>query len=357
MNFRPSVVGLSPDGLQAALGEAPDAPLRARQICAWVYRRGAQSFQEMTDLPEGLRESLSREWEINPLRVLSRVEAPDGVIKLLVHSGDGEGFECVLLPSAGRVSCCLSTQVGCAMGCEFCATGLGGFDRNLTVTEIVAQYLVLQSLSKNRISHVSFMGMGEPLLNFENLMASIAILHDQVGISHRHITVSTVGIVPQMEKLGETGVPINVAVSLHSPFDEVRSELMPVNRKWSVGELMAASRRLVETTGRKITFEYLLIRDKTDSVQQADALASLVKGTPCLVNLIPFNAVRTEQKFRRPEPSRIRAFRERLESYGVNVTQRVERGHEIKAACGQLAGKHRGRYAKRRSQFSLRSEA
>ncbi len=320
---------------------------RGRQLASWIYKKAALSFEEMPDLPAALRARLAETHVVNPLVVAEHQRSSDDVDKLLVHGGDGDVFECVLLPFEDRVSCCLSSQVGCPMGCTFCATGLGGFDRNLSAGEIVAQYLLLQSLSSKRIGHVVFMGMGEPLLNLDQLVKAMALLHDEVGLSYRHMTVSTVGLVPQIEKLGEMRLPIHLALSLHSPFDEVRDRLMPVNHKWPVEVVVGAMRDYSRMTGRKVTFEYLLIDKVNDTPEQADALARLVKGLPSVVNLIPFNTVDTKQGFARPNRERVRAFRRRLESHGVNVTERVERGHDIAAACGQLAGRHKGRFAKR----------
>jgi 23S rRNA (adenine2503-C2)-methyltransferase len=238
------------------------------------------------------------------------------------------------------------------MGCRFCATGLGGFDRNLEAGEIVGQYLLLQSLTERRIGHVVFMGMGEPLLNLPNVLKSLRLLHDEVGLSYRHLTVSTVGLVPQIRQLAEENLPIHLALSLHSPIDEIRDRLMPVNHKWPVAEVVGAMRGYGQTTGRKVTFEYLLIKEVTDTPDQARELARLVKGFPNVVNLIPFNWVDTEQGFARPERERVRRFRSILESAGVNVTERTERGHDIAAACGQLAGEHAGRFAKRAKEGS-----
>ena len=233
------------------------------------------------------------------------------------------------------------------MGCKFCATGLGGFDRNLTAGEIVGQYLLLQSLTERRISHVVFMGMGEPLLNLPNVREAIRLLHDEVGLSHRHITVSTVGLVPQIRQLAEERIPIHLALSLHSPLDDGA-------RPPHAGEPQVARRRghgrdarVRRATGRKITIEYLLIKDVTDTPEQAHALAQLVRGVPNVVNLIPFNWVDTEQGFARPTRESVRTFRGILQSKGVNATERQERGHDIAAACGQLAGQHKGRYARR----------
>jgi 23S rRNA (adenine2503-C2)-methyltransferase len=298
-------------------------------------------------------EELAGKFTLEPLTVTSHKKSSDGVDKLLVHGGDGQVFECVLLPYEDRVSCCISSQVGCPMGCSFCATGLGGFDRNLTAGEIVSQYLLLQRLSERRVSHVVFMGMGEPLLNLDNVLKALKILHEEVGLSYRHLTVSTVGLVPGIDRLAEERIPIHLALSLHSPFDEIRGEMMPVNKKWPVAEVVASMKRYQKATGRKITIEYLLIGELTDTVEQAAELARLIRGTPSVVNLIPWNFVDTEKGFKRPSRERVRAFRRELESRGVNVTERVERGHDIAAACGQLAGEHQGRFARRERLSAL----
>jgi 23S rRNA (adenine2503-C2)-methyltransferase len=331
--------------LAVSLGEKP---FRGRQIGNWLYRRPVATVEQMLDLPAKFREVLAAGHDVSPIVTATHRRSSDGVDKLLMHNGDGQVYECVLLPYEERVSCCLSSQVGCPMGCTFCATGLGGFDRNLTAGEIVAQYLALQRLSDRRVSHVVFMGMGEPLLNLDNLLAAIRLLHTEIGLSLRHMTVSTVGLVPQIQRLAEERLPIHLALSLHSPFDDVRSRLMPVNHRWPVVEVVSAMRDYQRATGRKVTFEYLLIADVNDSVEQAEALARLLRGFPCIVNLIPFNWVDTGQGFQRPSRERVVAFRRALESRRINVTERVERGHDIAAACGQLAGQHTGRFANRR---------
>ena len=349
----PSLVGMRPAEMRSALAPREDAALRARQIAHHLYRRATADFAQMTDLPEAFRSELGRRYRAQPLEVAESLASADGTQKLLVHAGDGEVYECVLLPYASRVSCCISSQVGCPMGCKFCATGLGGFDRNLSVGEIVGQYLVLQRLSPRRIGHLVMMGMGEPLLNLENVLGALEILHDEVGLSYRHMTISTVGIVPQIRALARKALPIHLALSLHSPVDAVRNRLMPVNQKWPVAEVMDAMTEYQRTTGRKITIEYLLIREVTDTPEQARELARLVRGVPSVINLIPFNFVATQDGFARPERARVRAFRSVLESSGANVTERIERGHDIAAACGQLAGRHAGRFAGRRSRLVL----
>jgi len=332
------------DELMPALGDRSDSKLRVKQIAGHIYSRAVDDFQQMLDLPQSLRDELSTSFQVQPLHVATHRHSTDGVDKFLVHNGDNEVYECVLLPYEDRVSCCISSQVGCPMGCKFCATGLGGFDRNLTAGEIVGQYLLLQRRSERRISHVVFMGMGEPMLNLKNVIKSLRLLHDEVGLSYRHLTVSTVGLVPQIHELAQEQLPIHLALSLHSPLDEVRDRLMPVNHKWPVAEVMQAMRDYHKATGRKITIEYLLIKDITDTPDQAHELARLVRGVPNVVNLIPFNWVDTEQGFARPDRERVRMFRAILNSKGVNTTERVERGHDIAAACGQLAGQHKGAF-------------
>ena len=344
---RQALIGMTREEIREALGDRPDAKMRASQLAHSIYGRAVANFEDMKDLPKDFRAALEEKFLVNPLQIAAHKRSTDGVDKLLVHSGDNQVFECVLLPYEDRVSCCISSQVGCPMGCRFCATGLGGFDRNLTPGEIVGQYLLLQGLSERRISHVVFMGMGEPLLNLPNVLKALQILHDEVGLSNRHLTVSTVGIVPQIKALAKEKLPIHLALSLHSPIDEIRDRLMPVNQKWPVKEVIAAMKEYQKATGRKITIEYLLIKEVTDTKDQAAELAKLIKGTPSVVNLIPFNWVDTEQGFARPEKERVRAFRKELESRGVNVTERVERGHDIAAACGQLAGEHAGKFARR----------
>lgn len=349
-----SLVGMTREEIQIALGDRKDAKLRSKQLAIRLYQKAEVDLLAMSDIPESLRVELADKFQAQPLVIASQRHSSDDVDKVLVHNGDQQVYECVLLPYPDRVSCCISSQVGCPMGCKFCATGLGGFDRNLTAGEIVAQYLLLQRMSPRRISNVVFMGMGEPLLNLPNVIKALRLLHEEVGLSYRHLTVSTVGLVPQIYELAREQMPIHLALSLHSPLDSVRNRLMPVNHKWPVAEVMQAMRDYQRSTGRKVTLEYLLIKDVTDTPDQALELAKLVRGLPCLVNLIPFNYVDTEQGFARPERERVREFWSILANRGVNASERQERGHDIAAACGQLAGQHRGRAARvqRRDQLS-----
>lgn len=343
----PCLLGRSSAELAEAAISLGEKPYRGKQLAHQLYRAQNLEFADMTNLPAAFRTRLAENFRVHPLTISRHIRSEDQVDKLLVHGGDNNVFECVHLPYAERISCCVSTQVGCPMGCTFCATGLGGFDRNLSVAEIIGQYLLLQKLAPKRIGHVVFMGMGEPLLNLDAVTQSIEILCSEIGLSQRHITVSTVGIVPQILQLAEKRLQIHLAVSLHSPFDEVRSQLMPVNKRWPVATVMEAMREYGRKTGRKITIEYLLIRGINDTSDQADALAQLVRGIPSVINLIPYNWVDTSRGYERPTRERIQRFRSVLEGRGANVTERVERGHDIAAACGQLAGEHEGKFAKR----------
>ncbi|MFM9872049.1 MAG: 23S rRNA (adenine(2503)-C(2))-methyltransferase RlmN [Fimbriimonadaceae bacterium] len=345
-NLEP-LIGKSRAELEQIVVKLGHKPYRGRQIAHWLYEKAAQTFDDLQDLPKNLREQLEKDYIVSPLFLADHRKSTDNVDKILVHNGDNQVFEAVLLPYEKRVSCCISSQIGCPMGCTFCATGMGGFDRNLTASEIVAQYLYLQSLTDRRISHVVFMGMGEPLLNFDNVVAALTILHEEVGLSYRNLTVSTVGLVLQILKLAELKLPIHLALSLHSANDSIRSNLMPVNNRWDVAETWGAMKKYQRITGRKVMIEYLLISELNDTPEQAEALAQLVRGTPHVVNLIPFNWVDTGNGFQRPARSRINTFKSILEQNQINVTERVERGHDIAAACGQLAGQHQGKFARR----------
>ncbi len=353
MEDRAALVGRFTAELEQIAVQLGQPGFRGKQLARWIYGQGATDFEQMNNLPKAFRAALAERFVINPVQLADHRRSTDGVEKLLVHNGDNQVYECVLLPYEKRVSCCISSQVGCPMGCTFCATGMGGFDRNLDASEIVGQYLLLQSLSPRRISHVVFMGMGEPLLNFDAVVKSLRLFSEEVGLSLRHLTVSTVGLVPQIRKLAELAMPIHLALSLHSPFDEIRSQLMPVNHKWGVPEVWDAMKQYHRATGRKVTIEYLLIDQLNDTPEQADALADLVRGTPSVINLIPFNWVDTGNGFRRPSRERVNQFRRKLELAGANVTERIERGHDIAAACGQLAGQHQGRFARRSGASEL----
>ncbi len=313
---------------------------RGKQLADWLYRRGARDAAAMTNLPAQLREQLGASSTITRSEVINKAESSDGTTKFLLRLTDGEEIEAVLLPYPDRTSVCVSTQVGCPAGCLFCATAMCGFVRNLTAGEIVDQALTLQETSGLRITHVVFMGMGEPLMNFDSVVKALRLLNDEVGIGMRRMTVSTVGIPSAIQKLRELDLQITLAVSLHAPDDDLRKRLIPISAKYPLAELLRTCRDYADFTKRRITFEYLLLAGVNDTPQHAAALAKLLRHTLCNVNLIPFNEV-PELPYRRPAQTAIRAFRSVLEEVGIEVTQRMERGHSIAAACGQLRRRHR----------------
>jgi 23S rRNA (adenine2503-C2)-methyltransferase len=311
---------------------------RGRQIAGAAYKRFARDWDALTELPKSLRETLAGTMSFAPCVVRSEQAAPDGTVKYLLDLPDGEVVESVFLPYPGRTSVCISSQVGCPMACSFCATGTEGLARNLTAGEIVDQVLLMQSKHPDqRISHVVLMGMGEPLLNLPAVLKAIQILNAEVGIAMRHITVSTVGVVPNILKLADADPQWTLAVSLHAPNDALRSELVPLNEKYPVAALMDACRTYVEKTRRRITFEYVLMSGVNDTEKEAHELGELLRKQPlCAVNTIPYNSTDVAARYRRPTPEASRRFREIVASYGVTITQRQERGHRIAAACGQL---------------------
>ncbi len=319
---------------------------RGSQIAEWLYRRPLPGegggfradFEAMSDLPKETRTALAELYDGPPLTLVQEQSDPrDGTVKALARLTDGgHPIECVLLPDARRVSVCLSTQAGCAMGCTFCATGTQGLTRNLTTGEIVAQFLLLQSLSERRITHIVLMGMGEPLLNYDATLKAIRILNAECGLAMRHITLSTVGIVPNIEKLMAENLQLTLAVSLHAPNNELRTRLVPVNKTYPLERLMPACRAYAQHTGRRLTFEYVLLRGVNDEPEHARELAALLKGMGAAVNVIPYNPTVVTESFGRPEAERIALFRRILEDAGLVVTQRKERGKQIAAACGQL---------------------
>jgi 23S rRNA (adenine2503-C2)-methyltransferase len=292
----------------------------------------------MTDLPAGLRARLAAEAVVGRAEIETAQRAPDGTTKLLLRLADGRKIETVLLPYDERNSVCISSQVGCPVGCRFCATATMGFARNLTAGEMVDQVLTAaDSLPDGRISHVVVMGMGEPLLNVPALVKAANLLHDEVGISYRHLTVSTAGYVPGIRALADAGLPITLALSLHAPEDRLRNELIPLGKRFPLAEVMEAVRYYHQRTGRRVTLEYLLLGGVNDSLEHARELVRRVRGLTAHVNLIPWNPAETLSPFQAPSRNRVRAFRHALEGSGLTVTQRLERGQEIDAACGQLA--------------------
>jgi len=308
---------------------------RGRQIAAWLYKRNAHGIDEMSDLPADFRSQVNEKTVLCRSGIVARSKSPDGATKSLLQLEDGRRIEAVLLPYEERVSACVSTQVGCAVGCTFCATAIGGLARNLTAGEIVDEVLTLQQETPRRISHIVYMGMGEPLLNYDHVLKSVRILNEEVGIAMRHITISTVGITPRIKQLAGEKLQLTLAVSLHAPTDSLRRRIIPIAERFPLKELMEACRQYAESTHRRTTFEYLLIRGLNDSLSLAHELAALLKGILCNVNLIPYNAIE-DLPLSRPSQAHVRAFRSVIQRAGISVTQRVERGHAVSAACGQL---------------------
>ena len=331
------LIGLTTSDLEKLAVAFGEPAFRGRQLAEWIYRRGASAIEQMANLPQAFRDNLATKYGFGLPYIAHADRAPDGTIKYLLELSDGEQVESVYLPYADRVSICLSCQVGCPAGCTFCATAQGGLARNMTAGEIVSQILALQADNPGqRISHAVYMGMGEPLLNYEAVVASVRILVGEVGMSARHVTISTVGVAPGILRLADEKMQVTLALSIHAPNDELRETLIPTARKWRLDEILDACKEYHSKTKRNLTFEYLMLGGINDEPEQAREMAALLDGLPGNVNLIPFNYVETSEGFRRPAPERIRAFKQALESAGRVTTQRMERGHAISAACGQL---------------------
>lgn len=347
------LAGATPEELAVLLASLGEPDYRSRQLARWIYQSEVTSFAEMTDLPVSLRARLAERARLTRLAPLTAVRADGGdTVKYLVRLPDGVTIETVFMRYAdGRRSVCLSTQVGCGMGCTFCATGLAGLTRNLTAGEIVDQVLLVQRALGERVTNVVFMGMGEPLANYQATVRALRVLNAAwgAGIGMRHLTVSTVGLVPQIRMLARERFPLTLAVSLHAPDDALRTSLVPVNARWPIEELLAASAEYVRALGRRVSFEYVLLEGVNDRTAQAAELgdrlieaARAIDATPGQswhVNLIPWNPVYGMQ-YRRPDRSRVEAFVRELERRQVPATVRLERGVEIDAACGQLQRTH-----------------
>ncbi len=327
------------DGLPRWLAEQGHRRFRVQQIRHWLFDRRAESFDQMNELPKELRAALENEFVIWSAQVEAVRQAPDGTEKLLLRLEDNARIECVLLRDGTRRSICISTQVGCAMGCVFCASGLGGLERSLRKGEILEQMLRLQQrLPRNeRISHIAVMGMGEPLANLDNVLAALAeaTARDGLGISARRITISTVGLPAAIERLATCGIPYHLAVSLHAPDDALRNALVPVNGKIGIQAILDAADRYFHRTGRKLTFEYVLLHGINDQPGHAQKLARLLRGRTALVNVIPYNPV-SGLGFQTPNVAAQRRFESVLRRAGINVYVRERKGDVIDAACGQL---------------------
>jgi 23S rRNA (adenine2503-C2)-methyltransferase len=335
---RPLLDGLHTD-LPAWLAHEGEPPFRQRQIRQWLFQRRADRFAEMTDLPANLRNRLEQQFTLWTSSIIVHQQADDGTEKLLLKLHDGGRIECVLLRDGARRSICISSQVGCAMGCVFCASGLDGVDRNLSVGELLEQMLLLQRLlpTEERLSHIVVMGMGEPLANLPSLLAALNEASDPRGlsISPRRITISTVGLPPAIRQLAADHPRYNLAVSLHAPNDDLRNQLVPVNRIIGIAKILEAADEYFDRSGRKLTFEYVLLGGINDSPRHAHQLAGLLRGRTALLNVIPYNPV-AGLPYETPRPEAQRRFREILERAGVTLQFRQRKGDAIQAACGQL---------------------
>lgn len=340
MSGREKIKNLAADELRARLGEMGEPAYRAAQIMKWLYDAGAESFEEMTNLPAALREGLGERFDVVSLKASKVEQSPDGAKKILYELCDGQTIESVLIPDGGRLTLCVSSQSGCALGCRFCLTGARGFRRNLEPAEIIDQVIVSEKLAApgGRITNIVFMGMGEPLLNFENVVRALRTLTspDAMGISPRRITVSTAGIAGRIARFGSLGLA-RLAVSLNAPDAELRARIMPVTRRHSFEELMDACRNYSSPLRGRITFEYVLLAGINDSEKDAEKLGRLIEGIQCKINIIPFNEC-SELEYKRPGEAEIERFHAILRGRGCDVLLRDSRGAQISAACGQLGG-------------------
>ena len=340
-----NLLGLDSQGMEARFAELGEKPFRARQVLKWIHRRGAADFDAMTDIAKELRAKLATAASIEPPVVVGDGTAPDGTRKWLLKVDGANAVEAVFIPEDGRGTLCVSSQAGCTLDCAFCATGKQGFNRNLSAAEIIGQlWLANRALGfhaggPRAVSNVVFMGMGEPMLNLDAVIPAARLMIDDngYGLSRRRVTVSTSGVVPGMDRLAAE-CPVALAVSLHAPDDALRDQLVPINRKYPIRQLIAACNRYLERAPRDfITFEYVMLEGVNDSDAQARALLGISAGVRCKFNLIPFNAF-TDSGFKRSGAERIRRFAEILQRAGLTATTRKTRGDDIAAACGQLAG-------------------
>ena len=322
----------------AGLGEKP---FRAKQIFDWLYKKCAGSFDEMVNLPQPLRQKLAEDFFLLTPPIERQLVAKDQTQKFLFDLPDHEKVETVLIPSSGRSTVCVSTQAGCKFGCKFCASGIGGWTRDLNCSEILFQILYAKQKAEESalhpVSHLVFMGTGEPLDNYDNVLKAIRTINspDGINIGARRITVSTCGVIPQIQRLSGEGLQIELAISLHGFNDESRKVLMPVNKKYPMGELIKAVREYIGKTNRQVTFEYILIKDFTCSTEAAEELGKMLKGMIVKMNLIPYNPV-AEFDHKAPTEKDIAAFQHELKRFGIHSTVRTPRGRDVAAACGQL---------------------
>jgi len=330
------------DDLVQYLQSVGEKSFRADQVFKWIYKKGVLDFDGMSDLSSSLRDKLKENFVFNNPETVKKQVSKDKTTKFLLELHDGERIETVLIPARGRITLCVSTQAGCKFACKFCASAIGGWVRDLDCSEIITQ---VQSAEKEiqgqRISHIVFMGTGEPLDNYENVLKAIRVINSSKGmnIAARRITVSTCGLIPEIMKLAKEGIQFELAISLHGADNKTRNKLVPINKKYPIEELMAACREYIKLTKRQITFEYVLIKGVTCTKESADMLGKILKGMLCKMNLIPYNAI---EGFSYEPPSKDEAvdFKKQLLKKGIHSTIRKPRGQDVSAACGQLKHTH-----------------
>lgn len=339
------LLSLTREEMATELKKLGEPAFRANQLCTWIYQKRVSDFANMSDMPAALRERLAGQFRLRPLTKARETGSKDTTRKFLFQLEDGQMVETVLIPASpalygersDRRTICISSQVGCAYGCKFCASGIDGWKRNLTAGEIVAQFLAVEEISGEKINNIVFMGMGEPFANYDNLMRAINILNAPwgIGLGARHMTVSTSGLAPRIREFADQPLQIRLAISLHGATDEVRGRIMPVNRKYPIAELLDACEHYTTRKKQHLTFEYILIRDVNDTEEQAQALARHALRLNAKVNLIPYNTVMGLEWVRPEVPAQERFLRILL-AKDVQATLRREKGHDIAAACGQL---------------------
>lgn len=332
--------GKSLSELEDFVAKLGESKFRAKQLHSWIYEKSISDFAQMTNISKDFKVKLQDSAQITDTKINQRQISKDGTIKYLVEYSDGNATECVLMRFDNRsnLTACVSSQIGCAVGCKFCATGKLGFVRNLSASEIVEQILTIQRDTGLKVTNVVFMGQGEPLLNLDNVLKAIDILNLDLQIGVRRITVSTSGIIPGIIKLAKTGKPLTLALSLHAPDSPLREKIMPIDKKYPVKEVMDALKFWMKETDRRITIEYTLIKDVNDSIECAKKVVELLKDIHCNINIIPCNPA-CGNEFQKPGRESVYRFKYILEQSGKKTTVRLERGADIDAACGQLAGK------------------
>lgn len=336
-----NIKDLTLQDIEQRLTSLGEKPYKALQIFVWAFNKGISSFDDMTDLPKGLRERLKQNFYISQPKIIATEKSKDGTKKLLLELEDKNCIECVLIPEENRLTLCISSQVGCPLDCSFCMTGRGGFVRNLKLSEIIDQVFAAKMLlsADQKITNLVIMGMGEPLLNYKELVKFLNIATHQkgLGFAPKRITVSTAGIAPMIERLGKE-TKVNLAVSLNATTDDVRNRLMPINKKYPLKILLDACKKYPAVRNRHITFEYILMQGMNDSIEDAKRLVKLLKGIRCKINLIPLNPL-PNAEFKRPSDKTISSFQKMLLDSNYVVIIRAGKGQDISAACGQLKGK------------------